>query len=156
MDALKTFFMTAPVDPAAYAESLWLIIALPLLGALVCGVFGKSLGRANVHLIACASVAGSFVLSVLAYWCVNHAPPGSAPVSLDNPFASSPLRYAIGFDYGTWFSAGDFRVNFGLMVDHLSGIMLLVITGVGLLIHIYSTSYMEHDESAWQIGRAHV
>ncbi|WP_434387073.1 NADH-quinone oxidoreductase subunit L [Melittangium boletus] len=150
MDALKSFFMTAPVEPAEFAQSLWLIIALPLLGAFVCGVFGKRLGRGNVHLIACASVAGAFVLSAIAFWCVNHAPQGGLPVSMENPFSASALRYSIGYDYGIWFAAGDFRVNLGLMVDHLSGIMLLVITGVGFLIHLYSTSYMEHDESGWR------
>jgi NADH-quinone oxidoreductase subunit L len=150
MDALKSFFMTAPVEPAVFAQSLWLIIALPLLGAFVCGVFGKKLGRANVHLIACAMVAGSFALSLLAFWCVNHAPPGGTPVAMENAFSSSAIRYALGYDYGIWFAAGDFRVNLGLMVDHLSGIMLLVITGVGFLIHLYSTSYMEHDESPWR------
>ncbi|MFY0584242.1 proton-conducting transporter membrane subunit [Cystobacter fuscus] len=150
MDALKSFFMTAPVEPAVFAQSLWLIIALPLLGAFVCGVFGKKLGRANVHLIACAMVAGSFALSLLAFWCVNHAPSGGTPVSMENAFASSAIRYTLGYDYGIWFAAGDFRVNLGLLVDHLSGIMLLVITGVGFLIHVYSTSYMEHDESPWR------
>ncbi|PTL76403.1 NADH-quinone oxidoreductase subunit L [Vitiosangium sp. GDMCC 1.1324] len=150
MEALKQYFMTAPVEPAIFAQSLWLIIALPLLGAFVCGVFGKMLGRANVNLIACATVAGSFVLSVVAFWCVNHAPPGSAPVSMENPFSAGAIRYAIGFDYGTWFSAGTFRVNLALLVDHLSGTLLLVITGVGFLIHLYSTSYMEHDESYWR------
>ncbi|WNG44267.1 NADH-quinone oxidoreductase subunit L [Archangium minus] len=150
MDALKQYFMTAPVDPAIFAQSLWLIIALPLLGAFVCGVFGKMLGRGNVNLIACATVAGSFVLSVVAFWCVNHAPPGATPVAMESSFSTSAIRYAIGYDYGTWFSAGTFRVNFGLMVDHLSGTLLLVITGVGFLIHLYSTSYMEHDESYWR------
>ena len=66
MDSLRSFFMTAPVDPSIYAPSLWFIIALPLLGAFVCGVFGKMLGRGNVHLIACSTVAGSFVLSLVA------------------------------------------------------------------------------------------
>jgi NADH-quinone oxidoreductase subunit L len=149
MDALRQFFMTAPVDPAIFAQSLWLIIALPLLGAFVCGVFGKMLGRANVHLIACATVAGSFVLSVLAFWSVSHVSGGN-PVSIDNAFSTGTIRYAIAHDYGTWFSAGTFRVNFSLMVDHLSGTLLLVITGVGFLIHLYSTSYMEHDESYWR------
>src|SRR4051812_38543684 len=108
MDALKQLFMTAPVDPAVFAPSLWLIIALPLLGAFVCGVFGKMLGRANVHLIACSTVAGSFVLSVLAFWCVSNVSGGS-PVSMENAFSPNPIRYAIGYDYGVWFSAGTFR-----------------------------------------------
>ncbi len=142
--------MTAPVDPATYARSLWLIIALPLLGAFVCGVFGRMLGRANVHLVACAAVAGSFVLSVLAFWAVSHVEAGTTPVSTGNAFTHGAVRYAIAHDYGTWFSAGTFRVNFGLAVDHLSGTLLLVITGVGFLIHMYSTSYMEHDEGYWR------
>jgi NADH-quinone oxidoreductase subunit L len=150
MNSLREFFMTAPVDPATYARSLWLIIALPLLGAFVCGVFGRMLGRANVHLVACAAVAGSFVLSVLAFWAVSHVEAGTTPVSTGNAFTHGAVRYAIAHDYGTWFSAGTFRVNFGLAVDHLSGTLLLVITGVGFLIHMYSTSYMEHDEGYWR------
>ena len=46
--------------------------------------------------------------------------------------------------------AGSFKVNFGFLVDHLSGTLLLVITGVGFLIHLYSTSYMEHDDGYWR------
>ncbi len=125
---------------AAISQSLWLIIALPLLGALICGVFGRMLGRANTGLIACAAVGGSFLLCWLAFWAVNDFKTAQA-----NPFGS-PVVYALGHDYGTWFAAGDFRVQFGLQVDHLTGILLLVITGVGLLIHIYSTSYMGRDE----------
>src|SRR5690606_33843844 len=49
-----------------------------------------------------------------------------------------------------WFSAGDFTVNYGLHVDHLTGILLLVITGVGFLIHLYSTEYMSHDKGYWR------
>jgi hypothetical protein len=45
------------------------------------------------------------------------------------------VQYAVGADFGTWFSAGSFKVTLGLLADHLSGTMLLVITGVGFLIH---------------------
>ncbi len=149
MDALRNFFMTAPVPPGTLAPSLWLIIALPLLGAFICGVFGRKLGRGNVHLVALSAVAGSFVLSVLAFWAVSHVQ-GGRPVAMASSFSFDQIRYAMGIDYGTWFSAGDFRVNFGLMVDHLNAILLLVITGVGFLIHLYSTSYMEHDDGYWR------
>ncbi|HZI10947.1 MAG TPA: NADH-quinone oxidoreductase subunit L [Myxococcus sp.] len=156
MSTLIEYFKMAPVAPDVLAPSLWLIIALPLLGAFICGVFGRMLGRANVHLIACSAVAGAFVLSVLTFWATSHA--GAAegsriplhsfqdPFGLRNYFVS----YAVAHDYGTWFSVGDFRVNFGLLVDHLSGTLLLVITGVGFLIHLYSTSYMEHDDGYWR------
>jgi NADH-quinone oxidoreductase subunit L len=145
----SSLLKTAPVAPDILSQSLWMIIALPLLGAFVCGVFGRMMGRANVNLVACAAVAGSFVLSVLAFWATSHTESG-VPVSVMNTFGGSPARYALWNDLGTWFSAGDFRVNFGLMVDHLSGTLLLVITGVGFLIHLYSTSYMEHDEGYWR------
>ncbi|MEN9800432.1 MAG: NADH-quinone oxidoreductase subunit [Pseudomonadota bacterium] len=132
------------VNPAGVADSLWLIIALPLLGAAINGLLGRLLGRANVNLVATAAVAGSFLLSVVTFWVINN-PSITAP----NPFGDA-TPYALGHDYGTWFSAGGFRVNFGLTVDHLSGTLLLVITGVGTLIHLYSTSYMEHDEGYWR------
>ncbi|NMO22080.1 NADH-quinone oxidoreductase subunit L [Pyxidicoccus fallax] len=155
---LADFFQVAPVPPEQLAPSLWLIIALPLLGAFVCGVFGRMLGRANVHLVALSAVAGAFVLSVLAFWATSHTGPGSVEGSrrllafYRNPFGIEAdfVRYALTYDYGTWFAVGDFRVNFGLAVDHLSGILLLVITGVGFLIHLYSTSYMEHDDGYWR------
>jgi NADH-quinone oxidoreductase subunit L len=149
MDFLASLLKTAPIAPDVLSQSLWMIIALPLLGAFVCGVFGRMMGRANVHLVACAAVAGSFVLSVLAFWATSSTENG-VPVSVANTFGGSAARYALWNDLGTWFSAGDFRVNFGLMVDHLSGTLLLVITGVGFLIHLYSTSYMEHDEAYWR------
>jgi len=132
------------VNTAGLADSLYFIIALPLLGAFISGVFGRLLGRANVNLLATAAVAGSFALSLLVFAAIN-----SAGVTAPNAFGDE-VPYALGHDYGTWFAAGGFRVNFGLTVDHLSGTLLLVITGVGTLIHLYSTSYMEHDEGYWR------
>ncbi|MDP3151080.1 MAG: NADH-quinone oxidoreductase subunit L [Archangium sp.] len=143
MEKLQLFFQTAPVDPTQAGHALWLIIALPLLGAFICGVFGKIIGRANTNLVAISSVLGSFLLSLLVFWTINdfHA---SSPT----PFGG--VAYAVGADFGTWFHAGTFRVNFGLMADHLSGTMLLVITGVGFLIHVYSAEYMSHDKGYWR------
>ncbi|HEX8705422.1 MAG TPA: NADH-quinone oxidoreductase subunit L, partial [Myxococcaceae bacterium] len=87
---LNAFFQTAPVHPDVIEQSLWMIIALPLLGAFVCGVFGRMMGRANVHLVACSAVAGAFVLSVLAFWATSHtgtAEGGRIPLhSFQDPF----------------------------------------------------------------------
>ncbi len=143
MQKLAEFFQTAPLDGTRAGQLLWVIILLPLLGALVCGVFGKIIGRANTHLVALGSVTGSFLVSFLVFWTIN-----DGSVSAATPFGS--VNYAVGADFGTWFSAGGFKVTFGLMVDHLSGSMLLVITGVGLLIHLYSTEYMAHDDGYWR------
>ncbi|HZN93564.1 MAG TPA: NADH-quinone oxidoreductase subunit L [Myxococcales bacterium] len=132
--------MTSPFDPQGLSGSLWLIIALPLLGAATCGLFGRWLGRANVHLVACGSVLGSLLLSVMVFWAVNDR----STVVLSS-HGTDAFPYALAGDYGTWFAAGAFTARFGLLVDHLSGTMLLVITGVGFLIHVYSTEYMSHD-----------
>ncbi|MCU0699321.1 MAG: NADH-quinone oxidoreductase subunit L [Myxococcaceae bacterium] len=143
MQKLVEFFQTAPVDPQVAGQMLWLIILLPIIGAFVCGVFGKIIGRANTHLVAVGAVFGSFLLSLIVFWTIN-----DYRAMAMTPFGS--VNYAVGFDYGTWFSAGTFKVTFGLFADHLSGSMLLVITGVGFLIHLYSTEYMSHDDGYWR------
>ncbi|HEY0094227.1 MAG TPA: NADH-quinone oxidoreductase subunit L [Archangium sp.] len=104
-------------------------------------------------MVACSAVAGSFLLSVLTFWATSDVVVEGANrvvAALPGTFGSGEIRYAFGHDFGTWFSAGTFRVNFGLLVDHLSGTLLLVITGVGFLIHLYSTSYMSHDDGYWR------
>ena len=145
MESIQQFFMTSPFPAESIAQSLWLIIAFPALGAFICGVFGKTLGRANVNLIATAAVGASFILSLMTFWAIN-----DRATSFASAFSDSPVGYAVAWDYGTWFSVGDFLVDFGLRVDHLSGTLLLVITGVGFLIHLYSTEYMSHDPAYWR------
>ncbi len=108
-------------------ESLLLIPLFPLLGAIVCGAFGPRLGRQNVGTIASGMVLGAFALSVAAFVAVwNGAEPAVA---------------------GNWFTVGAFHVGAGLVVDRLTAVMLLVVTGVGFLIHVYSTGYMADDPS---------
>jgi NADH-quinone oxidoreductase subunit L len=108
-------------------QHLWLIPALPLAGFLVNGLLGRKLSRTLVSVIAIGSVLLSFawVLKVLA---------GLWPV--DQRHLES---------YFTWIQSGGFRVGFDLMVDRLTAVMLLVVTGVGLLIHIYAAGYMVHE-----------
>ncbi|MGO9829250.1 MAG: proton-conducting transporter membrane subunit [Myxococcaceae bacterium] len=139
------FFTSAWANPQALSASLWLIIAFPALGALVCGVFGRALGRTYVNLVGCASVLASLALSVFAFQAVCDPQVMVAPAA-----NGTAMRFALSGDYGVWFSAGSFSTHFGLWVDHLSATMLLVVTGVGFLIHLYSTSYMEHDEGYWR------
>ncbi len=133
-------------NPQALSASLWLIIALPAFGAVLCGVFGKALGRTYVNLVACATVLGSFALSVFAFQAVA----ADRTVTVIPAANGVPMSYALRVDFGTWFSAGTFSTHYGLWVDHLTGTMLLVVTGVGFLIHLYSTAYMEHDEGYWR------
>ncbi|MFN0061599.1 MAG: NADH-quinone oxidoreductase subunit L [Myxococcaceae bacterium] len=147
MNTLPVFLQQSLAPVNAVASSLWLIVALPLLGTLVCGVFGKVLGRANVHWVALGAVGGSFLLSALTFSAIAN-PDALLPTVFSNP--GQGIRYAVGQDLGTWFAVGDFIVRFGLRVDHLSGVLLLVITGVGFLIHLYSTEYMSHDDGYWR------
>ncbi|HVP60496.1 MAG TPA: proton-conducting transporter membrane subunit [Myxococcaceae bacterium] len=147
MLALMLDFLNAqyPWSPQAIANLLWVIVALPLVGAFLCGVLGKFMGRANTNFLACATVAGSFLLSAIAVFAV-----GTRSTEFVSPASGTPVYWALWLDLGRWFAAGDFSAHYGFMVDRLSGALLLVITGIGFLIHLYSTEYMEHDEGYWR------
>ncbi|MBL8175671.1 MAG: NADH-quinone oxidoreductase subunit L [Bryobacterales bacterium] len=108
-------------------QQLWLIPALPLAGFLINGLIGKRLPKMVVSLIAVASVVLSFgwVLKTL-----------SALGSLETAYVER---------YFTWFESGTLNIGFDLAVDRLTAVMLLVVTGIGSLIHIYATGYMEHE-----------
>ncbi|MEW6469035.1 MAG: NADH-quinone oxidoreductase subunit L [Bacteroidota bacterium] len=110
-------------------ELVWLVPLLPLLGWLIIGLFGKRLSKALVGAIGCGSVLGAFGVSIAVFVAVaGHR----------GEFGSIKL-----FD---WIQAGDFTASFSFLVDPLSSLFLLIITGVGFLIHVYSTGYMKEDE----------
>ncbi|GAB4172824.1 MAG: NADH-quinone oxidoreductase subunit L [Calditrichia bacterium] len=106
---------------------IWYIPLLPLFGAVFLGIFGFRLPKWLVTLVGNGTVGTSFVLSVFAF----------SEVLGGNTFNGNL------FD---WIVAGQFKATFGVLVDQLSVIMMLVVTGVGFLIHIYSIGYMAHDE----------
>ena len=108
---------------------IFLIPLLPFLGFLVNGLLGRRLGDRAVAIIGCASVAGAFAIYVSSFMQVYDAKPDTF----------------LQQDFGAWIQAGDLSVSFGLIIDSLSGVMCLVVTGVGLLIHVYSTGYMKGD-----------
>ncbi len=112
-------------------ENLYLIPLFPLVGFLINGLLLGRLSRPVVNLIACGTVFASFVISLMVFFDLKALPP-------DYRILEQVLF--------TWIPSGNFHVNFGLMVDPLSAVMILVVTGVGLLIHIYSTGYMAHDK----------
>lgn len=110
---------------------LWLIPALPLAGFLVNGLLGRRLPKAAVGLVACASVGAAFIVGLLGFRDLLALPAGQRVIE------------EVSF---VWIAAGAFRADFGLLLDPLSAALVLVVTGVGFLIHVYSTAYMEHDE----------
>jgi NADH-quinone oxidoreductase subunit L len=111
-------------------DLLWLIPVIPLLGAVINGFLGKRLSKGIIGLIASGSVAISFAISLGAFVHMLGTPEQELPI----------IR-----NYFTWIQAGSFEANFGFQLDHLSGLMILIVTGVGFLIHVYSTAYM-HEE----------
>ncbi|MBW0008997.1 MAG: NADH-quinone oxidoreductase subunit L, partial [Pseudonocardiales bacterium] len=111
------------------AHYAWLLVALPALGALVLLVGGR---RTNAwgHLLGCATVLTAFGYGVAL--C-------SEWLGLD---ASQRTRE---LGVGTWFAINSLQVSYGLRLDPLSLTFVLLITGVGGLIHLYAIGYMEHD-----------
>jgi len=107
--------------------NLWLIVFFPLIGFLLNALWGRRLPKAVITIIGVGSVAASFiyVLAVL-----------SKLYPLNTPYSQH---------YFTWIQSGFLNVGFDLVIDRLSAVMLLIVTGVGLLIHIYSIGYMEHE-----------
>ena len=116
---------------------LLLIPLLPFVGFLLNASFGKRVSKAAAGAVACGAMAGSFVVSLGAVWQLVALPHESR---------------AIANQVFTWISSGDFTAAFTLRLDPLSSVMILVITGIGSLIHIYSTAYM-HEESDSEFAR---
>ncbi|HSW51325.1 MAG TPA: NADH-quinone oxidoreductase subunit L [Bryobacteraceae bacterium] len=106
---------------------LWLIPAFPLAGFILNGLLGRRASKALVNLIAIGSVALSFA------WVLRTL------------LALGSMEETHLEQYFTWIQSGDLRVGFDLAVDRLTAVMLLVVTGVGLLIHIYAVGYMAHE-----------
>jgi NADH-quinone oxidoreductase subunit L len=104
---------------------VWLIPAFPLAGALLNMVFGRQLAS-RAHWIGVPTVAGSFVAACAVF----------SRVSAEGAFTSRLFP---------WIVAGDFETSVAAYVDPLTAVMLLVVTGVGFLIHVYSIGYMHGD-----------
>ena len=106
-------------------STVWLIPALPLAGALCNILFGNRIGR-RAHWVAVPTVVGSFLAACVVL----------ARVWDGGSFTSPLFR---------WIVAGEFETSVVALVDPLTGVMLLVVTGVSALIHLYSVGYMHDD-----------
>ena len=110
--------------------NLWVIPLLPLIGAAINGLLGRRFKNAMVSAVALLFTAVSFGWAAWAVWT---AWPGSG--------VALPHIEVVA----TWIAAGKFSAPFAFQLDQLSMIMVLVVTGVGFLIHIYSVGYMAHE-----------
>ncbi len=108
-------------------HSLWLIPIFPLVGFLINGLLGRRFSKTVVNTVAVGSVVLSFlwVLKALS--------------------ALAPLNETYVEHYFTWISSGTLDIGFDFAIDRLTMVMLLVVTGIGSLIHVYATGYMAHE-----------
>jgi NADH-quinone oxidoreductase subunit L len=109
-------------------DHLWIIPLLPLLGSAINGLLGSKWTNTIVNSVALGATGLSFVLALEA---------------VREFFAGG--QALVHKHYFDWISAGSFTAGFDLQMDQLTVVMLLVVTGVGFLIHIYSTGYMAHE-----------
>jgi NADH-quinone oxidoreductase subunit L len=112
-------------------KTLYLIVPLaPLVGAIIAGLFGRLVGRTGAHVATIAGVAVSLVASVLVF----------QDVLAGHTFNGTVY---------TWMALGDLRFEIGFLIDPLSAMMMLVVTFVSLMVHVYTIGYM-HDDPGYQ------
>lgn len=109
--------------------NLLLILLLPLFGFLINALVGKQLPKTVSGIVGSLSVLGSFILSAVYF------------VGFLNG-----SQQALDVNVFKWIAFGDLNISFGLLIDQLSATWLMVVTGIGFLIHVYSISYMHDDE----------
>ncbi|MEF3193266.1 MAG: NADH-quinone oxidoreductase subunit L [Halothiobacillaceae bacterium] len=114
-------------------ETLYLwIVLFPLIGSIIAGLFGRQIGRIGAHSVTIAGVAISFVLALIAFKV--HVLDGSPVFN--------------GAVY-TWLASDLFTFEVGFLVDNLTAVMMVIVTGVSLMVHIYTIGYM-HDDPGYQ------
>ena len=114
-------------------DNLYLAIPLaPLIGSIIAGIFGKQIGRAGAHWVAIIGVAVAFALSLIA---LKH-------IVFDGGETYNQAVY-------TWMVSDGLRFEVGFLVDHLTVMMMTVVTGVSLMVHVYTIGYM-HDDPGYQ------
>ncbi len=112
-----------------------IIILAPLFGAIVAGLFGGSIGRKGAHSVTILGVAIAFVLSAVVFKLVV----------IDGVGTLNATVY-------TWLVAEGIRFEVGFLIDQLTAMMMVVVTFVSLMVHIYTIGYMGHDEENWPKG----
>ena len=115
---------------------LLLIPLLPFLGFLANAGFGRRVAKSVSGGVACLAMLASFAVSAVSVWRLTALP------------ALPPGARVVDQHVFDWISSGEFHASFSLRLDPLSAVMILVVTGIGSLIHIYSTAYMHGERDA--------
>jgi NADH-quinone oxidoreductase subunit L len=113
-------------------NTLLSIVLLPLLASVIAGVLGKKIGRVATHRVTISAVSIAFLLSLYVAKLIFVDQIGTRNITLY-----------------TWVSSGSFQFNVGFLLDQLSSIMIVTVTFVSMLVHIYSIGYM-HDDAGYQ------
>ncbi len=125
-------------DPIEVGYLHWIILA-PLIGAAINGLLGarlqKSAGKKAIAVVACVPVLISFILSLVAFRQL---------------LALEPSKRFLLDSMSQWIHIGHLKVDLAFWVDPLSAVMILVVTGIGGLIHLYSIGYMGEEPSFWR------
>jgi NADH-quinone oxidoreductase subunit L len=116
-------------------DYLWLIPIIPLAGAAINGLAGKRLSKPAVSMIACGAAGISFILSLISFFDLLKLAPEQRNV----------LHVCF-----TWIASGTFVAKAEFLLDPLSSVMILIVTGVGFLIHIYSIGYMHAEDGYYR------
>ncbi|MEJ2752059.1 MAG: proton-conducting transporter membrane subunit, partial [Chloroflexota bacterium] len=114
-------------------EYLWLIPLIPLAGAAVNGLLGRRFPKPLVTLIACGAAGLSFIVALACFFSL---------LTLSDRHVQSV--------YFTWIQSGDFVAKAEFLLDPLSAVMILVVTGVGFVIHVYSIGYMHAEDGYYR------
>jgi NADH-quinone oxidoreductase subunit L len=110
---------------------LYLVVPLaPLLGAIIAGLFGGGIGRRGAHVVTILGVTVSFLASLMIFQDVM-------------------AGQTFNGDVYTWLSSGGLKLSIGFLIDPLTAVMMIVVTFVSLMVHIYTIGYMAHDEENW-------
>jgi len=128
-------------DPGSYPLLISLIPLLPILGFAFTALFGRRLmarwGRGAAEIVPVGIVVAAWVIALMVIVpALSHAA----------PFGEAGLEVKLW----TWIPAGDFQVDLGFHVDALTAVLLLVVTTIGMLVHVYSIGYMAHDPATWR------
>jgi len=116
-------------------DHLWLIPLIPLAGAAVNGLTGKRFSKSLISVVACGTAGISFVLALVSFFDLLQLAPNQ--------------RHLLKV-YFTWIASGDFVAKAEFLLDPLSAVMILIVTGVGFLIHVYSIGYMHAEDGYYR------
>ena len=128
-------------DPGSFPLLIALIPLLPILGFAFTALFGRRLqakgGRAAAEIVPVGIVVAVWVIAMMVVVpALTHAAPFG--------------EHGLDVKLWTWIPAGDFTVDLGFHVDALTAALLIVVTTIGMLVHVYSIGYMAHDPGTWR------